>query len=262
MHWAEVLKGDTGYYDIKNDIDNLRKFCECYLSALMNYDIYFIAGAPLISAYDFWNHKYPDTPAVRVAHDIFFSEIHSDIAGYDYTYIESVYPFLKSFQNFALNKKILIISAFKDGIDKQKDNLDNLIKNYKFPKFELLTYKTPLTYNYSDSQIKFPLPHNNYHETLDSICKDVQGIDFDIALLGCGAYGAPLGSFIKNIGKKAIYIGAIIALFFGVGGDRWNTTFFNEKINRGQFILPLEIINMKIDKGKLPKINEALTDYF
>ena len=40
--------------------------------------------------------------------------------------------------------------------------------------------------------------------------------NFDIALIGCGAYGFPLAAFVKGIGKKAVHIGGPLQLFFGI----------------------------------------------
>ncbi|MDO5614604.1 MAG: hypothetical protein Q4G16_00310 [Cruoricaptor ignavus] len=45
--------------------------------------------------------------------------------------------------------------------------------------------------------------------------------DFDIAIIGCGAYGFPLASFIKNLGKQAIHLGGVTQLLFGITGKRW-----------------------------------------
>ena len=44
---------------------------------------------------------------------------------------------------------------------------------------------------------------------------------FDIAIIGCGAYGFPLASFIKNLGKQAIHLGGVTQLLFGIKGKRW-----------------------------------------
>ena len=61
--------------------------------------------------------------------------------------------------------------------------------------------------------------------------KEIDKIDFDIAILGCGAYGYPLASYIKSIGKKAIHIGGATQLIFGIKGKRWEkASFINEKV--------------------------------
>ncbi len=56
------------------------------------------------------------------------------------------------------------------------------------------------------------------------MCKDIKELDFDVALLGCGGYGIPLASYIRNTLKKsAIYVGGGLQLLFGVTGKRWLT---------------------------------------
>lgn len=60
-----------------------------------------------------------------------------------------------------------------------------------------------------------------WFDALDSMCREIESKDFDIALIGCGAYGLPLASFVKGIGKQAIHIGGALQLFFGIKGRRW-----------------------------------------
>ena len=40
--------------------------------------------------------------------------------------------------------------------------------------------------------------------------------DFDIALCGCGVYGAIVSNYVYGIGKSAIDIGDILPLYFGL----------------------------------------------
>ena len=47
---------------------------------------------------------------------------------------------------------------------------------------------------------------------------------FDVAILGCGAYGLPLAARIKRMGKQAIHLGGATQLMFGIRGGRWDNT--------------------------------------
>ena len=63
--------------------------------------------------------------------------------------------------------------------------------------------------------------------------KEALNIDFDIALIGCGAYGLPLAVQLKRAGKQAIHIGGALQLLFGIKGTRWEnkpeaSILFNE----------------------------------
>ena len=46
-------------------------------------------------------------------------------------------------------------------------------------------------------------------------------IPFDVALIGCGAYGLPLACKLKCAGKQAIHIGGATQILFGIIGRRW-----------------------------------------
>ena len=74
------------------------------------------------------------------------------------------------------------------------------------------------------------------------MCKDIEKLDFDIALLGCGGYGLPLCNYIKSVlNKSAIYIGGGLQLLFGVMGKRWeNRPMWKNIINENntKFIKP------------------------
>ena len=45
--------------------------------------------------------------------------------------------------------------------------------------------------------------------------------DFDICLLGCGAYGFSLAASVKRMGKQAVHLGGALQLLFGIKGKRW-----------------------------------------
>ena len=45
--------------------------------------------------------------------------------------------------------------------------------------------------------------------------------DFDVAVIGCGAYGFPLAARLKAAGKQAVHMGGAAQLLFGIRGQRW-----------------------------------------
>ena len=125
-------------------------------------------------------------------------------------------------------KKILIISPFKETIDKQLLVKNKIWENKNIlPDAEYITYK-------SVQSIGGQGPDKDWYESYDKMCKDISNIDFDIALLGCGSYGLPLCDYIKNkLNKSAVYIGGGLQLYFGIKGKRWEgsediTKFYNE----------------------------------
>lgn len=114
-------------------------------------------------------------------------------------------------------KKVLIINSFTDSIEYQYKRKDLLVKDkkYELPNFELLTYKTFVT-QVGERSGGF----KNSFEVLDKMLDDIKKIDFDVALIGAGAYGFPIAVEIKRMGKVAIETCGRTPLFFGVYGER------------------------------------------
>ena len=61
----------------------------------------------------------------------------------------------------------------------------------------------------------------DWHQELNKFCSRLASIDFDVALIGAGAYGALIADFIKRSGKQAIHLGGSTQLLFGIMGGRW-----------------------------------------
>ena len=53
--------------------------------------------------------------------------------------------------------------------------------------------------------------------------------DYDICLIGCGAYGFPLAAHAKRKGKKAVHLGGALQLLFGIKGKRWEAKDYATK---------------------------------
>lgn len=114
------------------------------------------------------------------------------------------------------NKKVLVIHPFAKLIEQQYKQREKLFVNQDvLPQFEL---KTLDAINSSgDSTVEF----KDWFEVLNFMSQEIENIDFDIAILGCGGYAVPLASKIKNMGKKAIVLGGLTQLLFGIKGSRW-----------------------------------------
>jgi hypothetical protein len=51
--------------------------------------------------------------------------------------------------------------------------------------------------------------------------RKIDCIDYDICIIGCGAYGLPLAAHVKRNGKKSIHLAGATQLLFGIKGKRW-----------------------------------------
>ena len=116
-------------------------------------------------------------------------------------------------------KKVLVIHPFADTIEKQYKKRELVFeKNPKIlPEFELITMKP--VQGLADS--RFELPYKNWFEALEDMKSQIDKIDFDIAVIGAGAYGIFLGQYCKQIGKQAVHMGGVTQLLFGITGKRW-----------------------------------------
>jgi len=113
-------------------------------------------------------------------------------------------------------KNVLVIHPFENTIKLQYKNRENIyLDSNVLPEFNLLTIKA--VQSIADESTGF----NTWFDALDNMKKQIDRLDFDVAILGCGAYGFPLASYIKNKGKQAIHLGGVTQLLFGIKGKRW-----------------------------------------
>ena len=114
-------------------------------------------------------------------------------------------------------KKVLVIHPFSELIEAQYYNKRRLLFQNKdiLPEFDLKTIKAVQSLGGNCPY------YSTWFEAFDAMKKQIAQCDFDICLLGCGAYGLPLAAYIKSIGKKAFHIGGSLQLLFGIIGKRW-----------------------------------------
>lgn len=74
-----------------------------------------------------------------------------------------------------------------------------------------------------------PSPYRSWKEGLERLGAEIASRDFDVALIGAGAWSLPLAAEIKATGRSAIHLGGETQLLFGIKGKRWeNYGIFNE----------------------------------
>lgn len=112
---------------------------------------------------------------------------------------------------------MLVVHPFKDSIQRQYDRRQSLFNNPDvLPEFDLKVIRAV------QSAAGESPEYRDWFEALDSMCEAIRGTDFDVALIGAGAYGMPLGAFVKRLGKQAFHLGGITQLLFGIKGRRWD----------------------------------------
>lgn len=113
-------------------------------------------------------------------------------------------------------KKVLVISPFDKEIEQQYRNREKLFADTDvLPEFTLITYKAV------QSMLGIKTDYETWFDALQKMKNDIANIDFDIALIGCGAYGMPLAAHVKMKGKQAVHLAGNTQLLFGIIGKRW-----------------------------------------
>jgi len=190
----EYLSNNAGFFP--KDIRLLSDFASTYKKALSNCDIIYPMGYRgenyLISRFASDSIKFYRGYFNWNADDIWFKHLR--------------------------NKKVLIIHPFAKTIREQYDNKRELLHRSSdfLPEFELMIIKAVFTAA-GEIDDRFA----NWFEALDYMHNETLKYDYDIALLGCGSYGFPLASMIKEDGKIAVHMGGELQLLFGIKGARW-----------------------------------------
>ncbi len=120
--------------------------------------------------------------------------------------------------------KVLVVHPFTDTIKSQYENHREEVfpGTNALPKFDLKCVKAVQTIaDQEDSRF------NTWFDALDYMTDEISKQDFEICLLGCGAYGFQLASRVKQMGKIAVHMGGSLQTLFGIKGSRWDSKYSN-----------------------------------
>lgn len=136
--------------------------------------------------------------------------------------LETLYPFFvaRPWTAALAGKKVLVVHPFDKSICSQYLVREKLFENRNIlPDFELITLRAV------QSVAGAKVPFSDWFEALKHMEDQISKIDFDICILGCGAYGLPLAAHVKRLGKKAVHLGGGTQLLFGIKGKRWTDQY-------------------------------------
>lgn len=179
------------------DDSNLRKFCETYIEAISKADIMSL-----------WGVGAESKVVHRVCKSARFTELHA---------LEPYY-FSDPWSAALEGKKILVVHPFKDSIQKQYAKRQML-----FPGTSVLPELASLTCIQAVQSIAGEkTEYATWFDALEFMQNQIIECDFDVAIIGAGAYGLPLAAYCKKIGKQAIQMSGATQLLFGIKGKRWD----------------------------------------
>ncbi len=200
------MTNNAGFFP--KDAEKVKKFSDLMLECMPKVDL---LGVWYNDHEDYFiKHKMPNTKITY-------------IRGLDAYLAEN--PWTKHLEG----KKVVVVHPFEKSIMSQYTNNREKLFGGKevLPEFNLRVVKAVVTLaGETDERFK------DWFEALDYMYNEVMKEDFDVAILGCGAYGFPLAAKIKDAGKQAIHLGGPTQILFGIKGQRWEDRpegkFFNE----------------------------------
>lgn len=212
-----MMNALSGFFPADNDM--LTRFCSEYIQAIKNVDVmavWFNEGEEYVCKI-----YCPEAKLIGL-------EAIGDYIGL----------LKRPWTKYLKGKKVLVIHPFEKTIINQYKKRELLFKNPEtLPEFELKTLKSVQ----SLGATKGDLGYESWFDALDDMCNKIDSIDFDIALIGAGAYGMFLGEYCKKIGKQAVHVGGALQLLFGIKGKRWVEGYdksFGEKLFNDNWVYP------------------------
>jgi hypothetical protein len=129
---------------------------------------------------------------------------------------------------------VLVIHPFEASIRKQYEKRAVLFEDPRIlPAFTLKTLKAVQSIGEN------PKGFETWFDALDWMCARVREIEFDVALIGAGAYGLPLAAYVKGLGKKAVHLGGASQIMFGIKGKRFDQWPEYQKLYNEHWTRPL-----------------------
>jgi hypothetical protein len=124
-------------------------------------------------------------------------------------------------------RRLFVVSPFLDSILSQFHKREQIWASRPglLPDCEISGYRFPFLISRSSRL--------SWQDVYAEVTRQMQASDFDLALLGCGALGLPLGHFVKDLGRQAIHMGGFLQVLFGIHGGRFRqdpvySELFNE----------------------------------
>ncbi|PNG27099.1 hypothetical protein CR492_05265 [Methylocella silvestris] len=125
-------------------------------------------------------------------------------------------------------KRVLIVSPFIDTISQQYKRREEIWEDKSIlPAFTMLSLRAPF------SAGLVPPKQPDWIAAVEELKAQMDAIDFDVALIGAGAFSLPLATHAKKRGGVGVHMGGSLQLLFGVYGNRWKEDkefqrFFND----------------------------------
>ena len=185
--------------------ETLSRFCRETIDHLQSLDI--LAVRDRTEEWEFWKLE-----------DFLFKRVTSDI---ELVSLDNLMPIGSEYSWTAslAGKKVLVVHPFAETIRAQFQRREKIFNNSSFlPSFDLTVVPAVQSIGDNSKTVGF----GDWFDALESMKAQIRRADFDIALIGAGAYGLFLAREVKKMDRTSIQIGGALQLLFGIIGKRWS----------------------------------------
>lgn len=196
-----------------NDDETLRAFCECYIHAAH--------AADLLALWDVGAER----RVVQGCRNTAFTRLRA---------LEPYYH-TTPWSAALAGKRVLVVHPFKASIEAQYQKREQLFPGTDIlPQFASLTV-VPAVQGLAGQKTGYP----NWFAALDAMQAQMDAVEYDVALIGAGAYGLPLAAHARGTGHIAIQMGGATQILFGIRGKRWDAHPVISKLYNDAWTRPL-----------------------
>ena len=131
-------------------------------------------------------------------------------------------------------KRVLVVTPFSTTIKSQYERRTAVWRNKPevLPDFMLDTLRCPLS-----AQLVQPV-YPDWFAALSNMQEEMDRRQYDVLIVGAGAWSLPLVAYAKQQGKWAIHLGGATQLLFGIRGGRWDGNSFLQPMYNDAWVRP------------------------
>ena len=212
---------DRTRQDIRNlsgvfptDDETLNRFCELYVSCAQSAD--------LLALWDVGAER----EVIRGCRNTAFCKLRA---------LEPYYH-PHPWSSALAGKKVLVVHPFKNTILRQYEKRARL-----FPGTDVLPEFSGLTVIRAVQGLAGQdTGYASWFDALAAMEEKMDAADYEVAIVGAGAYGLPLAAHARDTGHTAIQMSGATQLLFGIKGKRWDTHPVISKLYNDAWVRPAE----------------------
>lgn len=178
------------------DDDALNRFCNLYVDCAQ--------GADLLALWDVGAER----QVIRGCRGTLFTQLRA---------LEPYYH-AQPWSEALAGKKVLVVHPFRDTILRQYARREKL-----FPGTGILPAFADLTVIRAVQGLAGQeTGYGSWFDALAAMEEQMDAADYEVAIIGAGAYGLPLAAHARDTGHVAIQMSGATQLLFGIKGKRWD----------------------------------------